>query len=312
MKPEVLKDGDKIAIIAPASAIKKESIQTAEKAVQSLGLEPVFYPSCYMREGHLAGPDEQRAKDVNDAFENSLIKGVFCIRGGYGTPRILNMIDYDIVKNNPKIFLGYSDITGLHITFNNLCDMPTLHGPMPASENPYHTSDEYTLESLKKNLFTKEPLGNYVPPEGESLETLSGGECTGKIIGGNLSLLTAGLGSPYQINTKNKIIFIEEVNELNYIIDRMLVSLDLNDKFKDCAGVILGTWKNCRPDKGAQNKVDSSLDKIFSDILGKYNKPIVNNFRAGHIYPQFTIPFGTKVYLNADKKEVVFLESISS
>lgn len=311
MKPKALKSGDKIAIIAPASAIKKENIKTAEIAVKSLDLEPIFYPSCHMREGHLAGPDMQRSKDVNDAFKDDTIKGIFCIRGGYGTPRILNMIDYDYIKNNPKIFLGYSDITSLHLAFNNLCEMPTLHGPMPSSESPYHNTDSYTLNSLKKNLFSNEPLGRYIPPEEEELEIISGGECTGEIIGGNLSLLTVGLGTKYQINTKGKIIFIEEVNELNYIIDRMLTSLDLNNKFKECSGVILGTWKNCKADKGAHNKKDSSLYKIFSDILGKYDIPIVNNFRAGHIYPQFTIPLGAKVYLNADKKEILFLESIN-
>jgi len=311
MKPKSLIKGDTIAVIAPASAVKKESIKTAEEAVKSLDLKPIFHPSCFMREGHLAGPDEQRAKDINDAFKNKDIKGIFCVRGGYGTPRILDKIDYNYIKENPKLFLGYSDITGLHLAFNNLCNMPTLHGPMPSSESPYNKTDSYTLTSLKRNLFTNEPLGKYFSPKGEELETVASGESTGEIIGGNLSLLTVGLGTRYQIETKGKIIFIEEVNELNYIIDRMLTSLDLNNKFKDCAGVILGTWKNCKADKGAQDKKDSSLSKIFADIIGKHNIPIVNNFRAGHIYPQFTIPFGTKVHLNADKREIVFLESVN-
>jgi len=147
MKPKSLIKGDTIAVIAPASAVKKESIKTAEEAVKSLDLKPIFYPSCFMREGHLAGPDEQRAKDINDAFKNKDIKGIFCVRGGYGTPRILDKIDYNYIKENPKLFLGYSDITGLHLAFNNLCNMPTLHGPMPSSESPYNKTDSYTLTS---------------------------------------------------------------------------------------------------------------------------------------------------------------------
>ncbi len=309
IKPKSLKEGDNVGIIAPSSAIKKENIEIVEKSVKSLNLNPIFYPSCSMREGHLAGPDSQRAKDINDAFKNKNIDGIFCIRGGYGTPRILNMIDYDTVKNNPKIFLGYSDITGLHLSFNSLCRMTTVHGPMPSSDSPYYNTDEYTMSSLNKTLFTNEPLGKYKSPEGEELEIIKSGKCTGEIIGGNLSLLTAALGTKYEINTEGKVLFIEEVGELNYIIDRMLMSLDLNEKFKDCAGIILGTWNKCKPDYGYENKIDSPLSKIFDDILGKYNIPIINNFRAGHVSPQFTIPFGTKVSIDTDNKEVVFLES---
>lgn len=309
IKPKALKEGDNVGIIAPSSAIKKENIEIVEKSVKSLNLNPVFYPSCTMREGHLAGPDSQRSKDVNDAFRDPSIDGIFCIRGGYGTPRILNMIDYEVVKNNPKIFLGYSDITGLHLAFNSICRMTTLHGPMPSSDYPYYEADDYTLDSLKRALFTNEPLGRYTPPEGEELEVVNSGKCQGEIIGGNLSLLTAALGTKYEIDTKGKILFIEEVGELHYIIDRMLMSLDLNNKFKDCAGIILGTWNKCKPDHGYEDKIDSPLSKIFDDILGKYDIPIINNFRAGHITPQYTIPFGTQASMDTDKKEVVFLES---
>lgn len=309
IKPHALKDGDTVAVVAPSSPIKPENLEVTRSVLESLGLKPKFYPSCHLRHGHLAGPDVDRATDVNAAFADPEAKAVFCLRGGYGTPRLLEKIDYDLIRNNPKIFLGYSDITGLHVALNRQCGLITFHGPTAYSEDIFNHPGEYTQTHLKQALFNPEPLGRYAAPEGESLETLIGGVCEGEVVGGNLSLLTSALGSPYEIDTRGKILFIEEVSEFNYVIDRMLMSLDLSGKFRDCAGVLLGTWQGCTAEQGYQDKVDGSLASIFEEILYKHNKPIVNNFRAGHVSPQFTIPMGTRIRLDADKKEVTFLES---
>ena len=306
IKPHPLKKGDKVGIIAPSSAILQENIPKVKKYITDLGLDPVFFPSCFERHGHLSGNDEIRANDVNEAFRNPNIKGIICLRGGYGTPRLLNMLDYETIKKNPKIFLGYSDITGIHIVLNTICEMITYHGPTAYAEPLFDGKDPYTSSVIEHILFSDDPLGKYIPPDGEEIELINEGKCSGEIIGGNLSLMTAALGSEYEIDTKGKIIFIEEVNELHYIIDRMLTSLDLAGKFKDCNGIILGTWNGCKAENGMQGKVDLPLDSIFREILGKYNKVIVNNFRAGHVYPQFTIPLGTMVEIDTKGKSIIF------
>jgi|LGOV01.1.fsa_nt_gb muramoyltetrapeptide carboxypeptidase len=307
MKPKVLKKGDKVAIISPASPTTKEKVEKASSAVEKIGLTPIVYPSCLSNHGHLSGTDNIRAKDINDAFENKEISGIICLKGGYGTPRLLNLIDYEIIKKNPKYFIGYSDITGLHIALNKMCNLVTYHGPMAAAGWINHL-DDYTLKYLEKSLFSKESLGIIENPEGEKIETLYSGICEGEIIGGNLSLLVSTLGSPYEIDTKGKILFIEEVSEHNYKIDRMLMSLDLANKFSDCKGIILGTFSKCEPDTKADNFKDLDLMTVFNEIIGKYKKPTVYNFRAGHNYPQPTFPFGVKVKLNADDATIEFLE----
>lgn len=305
-KPKVLRKGDTVAIIAPSSFVNRSNIEKIEKFIIDIGLKPVFLPSCYERHGHFAGMDKLRAKDVNDAFKSKLFSGIICIRGGYGSPRILKMLDYKMIKENPKFFLGYSDITGIHTVLNNMCNMVTYHGPMAYTEELFDLKDDYTLNCLKRVIYDESPLGRYESPGGENLEVVCEGKASGIITGGNLSLLVSTLGSMYEIDTRGKILFIEDVGELNYSIDRMLTSLDLAGKFKDCKGVILGTWKGCRPGEFNDGSKDLSLGVIFEEILGKYDMPVFNNFRAGHVYPQYTIPLGSVVDIDTESTSIVF------
>lgn len=309
-KPNALKKGDKVAVVAPSSPVplkERYKIEKSEESIRNLGLDPVMYPSCYAMHGFLSGKDELRAQDINNAFSNDDIKGIICLRGGYGTPRILPLLNYDVIKKNPKVFLGYSDITGLHMVLNKLCRMVTYHGPTGTSVSILEDKkNSYTMNILEKCLFTSESLGKIDNPDGEEILVVNGGKAEGEIIGGNLSLLVSTLGSPYEIDTKGKILFIEEVGEPNYKTDRMLSSLALAGKFKDCNGIILGTWSRCGPEDNRQESLD--LEIIFDEIIKPFNKPMINNFRSGHVNPQITIPFGTKVRLDADKKEVTFLE----
>jgi len=315
IKPKALQKGDCVAIIAPSSATDLKSVKNAEIMIRAMGLEPVMYPTCFTRYGHLSATDEERAKDINDAFLDKRINGIICLRGGYGTPRILEMLDYEMIKSNPKVFVGYSDITGLHMAFNKICRMVTYHGPMATSgfgkvENEHVEFEEYTYASIRRNIFTNEPVGLFNNPQNEELYTIVGGKAKGEIIGGNLSLLISTLGSPYELDAKGKILFIEDVDEPVYRIDRMLTSLALAGKFNDCAGIVLGTWVNCeREKKSYEDGLDLPLEEVFNNTLVKYNKPIISNFRAGHNYPQPTIAFGTFVEMDADKKEIIFTES---
>ena len=306
IKPKCLKPGDRIALIAPASPVTEEKLELAISSTKFLGLIPVLYPSATMVHGYLSGPDDIRAADINDAFSNPDINGIFCLRGGYGVTRILNKIDYKMIAKNPKIFIGYSDITGLHIALNQKCRLMTLHSTMPSSG--WENLDPVTLECLSGNLLSSNPMGSVPEIEGEIIESINPGIVEGKIVGGNLSLLTATLGTPFEVDTKNKILFIEEVEELNYKIDRGLTSLALAGKFNDCSGIILGTWADCGdPDLSLDKNL--TLNQIFEEVVKPFGKPTINNFRAGHIYPQITIPMGVKTKLDATNGTVEFLES---
>jgi Uncharacterized proteins, homologs of microcin C7 resistance protein MccF len=301
-----LKPGDRVALIAPSSPVDEEKLETAVDSVKFLGLIPVLFPSARMAHGYLSGPDEIRAADVNNAFGDPDIDGIFCLRGGYGVTRILNSIDYKMIAKNPKLFMGYSDITGLHVALNQLCSLITLHSPMPS--HAFSSLDPITLQSLTDNIFSTVPTGTVPEIPNEPIETIVPGAAVGPIIGGNLSLLVAALGSPYEVDTKNKILFIEEVEEKNYRVDRGLTSLALAGKFSDCKGIILGTWADVGDPELAPEK-NLTLSQIFEEVVKPFGKPTINNFRAGHIYPQITIPLGAKTSLDATNKQVAFLEA---
>jgi len=263
-KPKCLKPGDHIALVAPSSPVSEEKLAMSLNSIIFLGLTPVLYPSCTMKHGYLSGSDAARAADLNAAFSNPGIDGIFCLRGGYGVTRILNLIDYDNIMKNPKLLLGYSDITGLHLSLNQICSLATLHSPMPT--RGWDTLDPVSLKSLTDQIFFSKPAGPAPNIEGESIEIINPGTAEGRIIGGNLSLLTATLGTPYEVDTRNKILFIEDVEEKNYRIDRGLTSLALAGKFSDCAGIILGTWAECGdPDLSSDDNL--TLREIFDEVV---------------------------------------------
>ena len=293
--PEPLKAGDKVAITAPSSPVPEAKMEMSVESIKFLGLEPVIMPSCHMGHGYLAGPDAQRAKDINDAFRDETIKGIFCLRGGYGTTRILPMLDFEMIKNNPKVFIGYSDITSLHYNINQKCNLVTFHGPMPTTD--YRVHEGFTNDSLRNCLFTPENLKTITNPEEEPIKILNEGFAKGPLVGGNLSLMTGTLGSPYEVDTKGKILFIEDVDEDLYRLDKMLTALSLAGKFRDCEGIILGTFERCEPEEHPS----LTLEEIFDEVVLPWNKPTILNLRAGHIYPQSTLPMGTEVSFEANE-----------
>ncbi len=314
-KPELLKNGDKVAVVAPSSAADLQSVEKGEQKLKAMGLNPVMLPTCYTNYGHLSAPDYDRAKDINDAFRDESIKGIICLRGGYGTPRILNMLDYEMIAKNPKVFMGFSDITALHMAFNQICSMITFHGPMATSnfakfKNEGIIFDTYTYNSLYKNIFTNEPLGEHINPKDEPLSVFCNGTAEGRLIGGNLTLLVSTLGSPYELDARNKIIFIEEVNEPIYKIDRMLTTLALAGKFEQCAGVVFGTFTGCqREEKAYEGGLDLTLEEVINNTVVSFKKPVIGNLKAGHSFPQPTLPLGTYVKIDADNNKIFFTES---
>lgn len=308
-RPNPLIRGDKVAILAPSSPVPAKVLTRSIESIKFLGLEPVIYPSCMLSHGYLSGTDEERALDINTAFADPTIKGIFCLRGGYGATRILTMLNYPMITKNPKLFAGYSDITALHLAFNKLCGFITFHSPMP--NTGYAKMDEFSLNSLRENLFSNKPLGLAKNPMDEILETIWGGKTEGMITGGNLSLLQSTLGSPFEMDSNEKIIFIEDVGERPYRLDKALTALALAGKFKDCAGIILGTFAECEePTQNAESTdiaaASLSLEEIFTEVIKPFHKPTLLNFRAGHIYPQSTIPMGAYVKLDADQRTIEF------
>lgn len=296
IRPKPLFPGARVALVAPASAVPDEKLQPALDYVISLGLEPVIYPSCYFknRDGYLAACDDQRAKDLNDAFEDSTIDGIWCIRGGYGGHRILPLLDTDIICKNVKWFGGYSDVTALHTYFNQVCGFETYHCTMPSTEpNP----DVFTLKYLKDALFGKLG-GTFSDPEGQSTKTLVCGCASGVLCGGNLSLLAASLGTPWEIDTKDKILFLEDIGEKTYRVDGMLTQLRNAGKFRDCAGIILGAWTDCPPEYPEKTLL---LPEIFEQLIVPAGKPAIMNVACGHVLPTLSLPLGRNCILDADK-----------
>lgn len=304
IKPHSLKKGDTIALVAPSSPTDLSLINKSINAVENLGLNVVVGTSCFSKHGFLSGTDNVRANDINSMFENKDIKGIFCLRGGYGSARILDLIDYEMIKNNPKIFVGYSDITALHIALNQNSKLITYHGPMISTEL-INEIDTYTSSYYNRNIFSSDILGIINNPVGININTLYEGVAEGNLIGGNLSVICSSIGTKYEIDTKNKILFLEDVDESPYRIDRMLLQLNQAGKLKDASGILLGAFTNCTTDNPEKSL---SLIEIFNEIVLPNKKPTLYNLSCGHCLPTLTLPLGAKAYLNANLKQFKVLE----
>lgn len=300
IRPKHLNKGDKIGLIGASSPTPKDRIKPSIKAMEAMGFEVVLGESCTGYHGFLSGSDELRANDINKMFEDKSIKGIFAIRGGYGAARILDKLDYNMIKKNPKVFAGYSDVTVLHNVFNEKCKLITFHTPMPSTEL-YKGVDDYTLDYFKKNIFSEEPLGILRNPKGQDIKTLVSGNAEGILVGGNLSLVVSSLGTQYEVDTKGKILFLEDVDECPYKIDRMLLQLKQSGKFNDANGIILGAWTDCEAKEG-----DNSLTlmEVFEELVKPENKPTIYNLACGHCMPTMSLPLGANVKLNGDRREV--------
>ena len=303
IRPKPLKKGDKIGLIGTSGPTAKGRIEPSIKAMEELGFEVILGESVREQHGFLSGNDEIRAKDINNMFEDKSIKGIFAIRGGYGAARLLDMLDYDMIMKNPKVFAGYSDVTALHNVFNEKCNLITFHTPMASTEF-YKGVDDYTMNYFKKNIFSEEPLGILKNPVGQEIKTLVSGEAKGKLVGGNLSLIASSMGTAYELDTKGKILFLEEIDESPYRIDRMLLQLKQCGKFKDASGIIFGALTNCES-KEEENSL--SLIEIFEELIKPENKPTLYNLICGHCMPTMSIPLGAEIKINTENNEILVL-----
>lgn len=306
IRPEPLKKGDKIGLIGTCSPPRIERIEPAVNWIKSLGIDVVIGKSVYENHGYLCGEDKVRADDLNNMFSDKDIKAIFIVRGGYGCSRILDLVDYDNIRKNPKIFAGYSDVTALHIAINQKCKMTTFHTPMACTEF-YKNIDDYTLKSFIECIFRSSKTEKiYNPKEQGGFISLVKGNACGEIVGGNLSIVASLMGTPYEIDTKGKILFLEDIDEAPYKIDRMLMQLKLGNKFKDANGIILGAWKGC---ESIDLSRSLALKDVFEEIIAPENKPTILNVCCGHVLPTMSIPLGDKFYINSDTLEIIHLKS---
>lgn len=300
-KPFSLKLGDTIGIAASASPIGASPFDKNEffKGVENLkemGFQVFYRDDIFNRERYLAGSDKRRAEELEELIENPRIKAVLFARGGYGMMRILPWLHKKTFKSQPKIVLGYSDITTFLNYLHQQYGWVTFYGPVVAKDLSSNF-DEQTKKYLFEALTLSEPLGPF--HFSETLK-LQGGKCEGVLVGGCLSLVVSSLSTPFEINTDDKILFLEDINEKPYAVDRMLTQLLLASKFKKVKGILLGSFSN----GGEPLHFQEAVGDVLQDFVG----PILFNFPAGHSPTKVTLPLGIKARLDADKRELVYLE----
>jgi muramoyltetrapeptide carboxypeptidase len=313
LKPARLRPGDTIGLITPATHVADPAdLLLAERTVQHFGLTPKMGAHVRKRLGYLGGTVEDRLADLHAMFADPGVQGIFCIRGGYGTPQLLDGIDYDLIGRNPKVLLGYSDITALHLAIHKRTGLITFHGPVTLSR-----FSDYTQKHLRAALFEAKPAGVLAnPPETNTLRpahlarTVRGGRAKGRLIGGNLSLIAATMGTPFEIDTRDKIFFIEDVGEEPYSLDRMLTQLRLAGKLQAAAAVVFGECNSCSP-RDYRPAFDSTLSvgEVVDSILGQLNVPVLAGLTIGHTADQLTLPVGVMAELDADRGEIKVMES---
>lgn len=302
VSPPYLQKGDTIAIVAPAGILKNRqaTIVKAKKLAESWGLHVSIGNNIYNNNYHFAGTDNERAKDFQTALDDPSIKAIWAARGGYGSVRILDVLDFSKFKQNPKWIIGYSDITAFHNHIHNM-GITTLHAMMPTSLEQNPAEIIKTISSFKEALFGKEI--SYSIPISKYNRTHSLTAIKGQLIGGNLAIQTSMLGSKSAVNTDNKILFIEEIGEYKYAIDRMLQSLKRAGYFKKLNAVIVGDMslikKNSTP-------WGSSIEQLILDAIPN-NIPVIFDFPAGHEADNRALIFGRKVKIQEGIEDVNLL-----
>lgn len=312
VKPKKLTRGDLIGVISPAST-PDESARTEQgvRYLEKLGYRVKVGRNVGKTHGYLAGEDDERLDDLHTMFKDKNVKAVFCLRGGYGAFRLLDKIDYKIVKQNPKIFVGYSEITSLQNAIFHKTGLVTFAGPMVAVDF-WNDVSPYTTERFWSIVTSNKKQGRIQLPDDytNGLPNLHKGIASGRIIGGNLAVFNALLGTDYFPSMKDKILMIEDINEKPYKIDRLLNQLKLAKVFKQVKGIILGRFVECY--ESDPNTKTLSLGEVIEHYIGSLKLPIVYTFPHGHIKELVTIPFGISVKLNATKGFVEFTEGAVS
>ena len=307
-KPPRLRIGDTVAVVAPASAVgSDDGPGRAEHWIRGMGLVPKFGPNADARHGYLAGTDEQRAADLNAAYADPEVRGVFAVRGGWGGARILPLLDWDTIRSHPKLLIGFSDITALHLAFAKHAGFATIHGG-----NATSSWRKASWESLWRLAFAGDmPVlgGADIEAEvGRPGRTITGGVARGRLLGGNLTILSTMMGTGWLPDLTGSVLFLEDVNEAEYRVDRMFQQLKLAGVLGGLAGIIFGQCTQCTTT--APDYTGFTLDELIDHYCAPLGVPAIIGFNTGHIANQLSLPSGARVELDGDARTVRVLEAV--
>lgn len=307
IKPKRLRTGDTIGIVTPASPIEAPRIRRGAERLRSWGYKVKIHPTVYKRRGYLAGHDCMRAEALNEIFADKEVDAVFCGRGGYGSVRILPHLDYANIRSNPKILLGYSDITALHLSILKKCKLVTFLGPMVQTELSKRMP-AYNRDSLFRVLNHKHSEIQLKNPKSMgSWKVLREGVARGQLVGGNLTLIAMLVGTPYMPDLEGKILLLEDISEEPSSIDGLLYQLKLAGLLDRLAGLVMAEFTDCKPSKS--DRPSLSLVQIFRDVLEGTDYPVLSNFANGHGRFTCTLPLGVRAGIDTERREFVLLES---
>ena len=300
LKPQRLAAGDRVGLVLAASMeIEPSRLGLARDQLAAAGFDPVVADNAGARRGYFAGTDRERAAGVHRMFADPEVRAVFCYSGGWGSPRILPHLDYDLIRRHPKVLVGYSDNTALINAVHAETGLVTFHGPNAAGH-----LEPWTLDHLRRVLMRAEPIGVLANPPKRDDElvsrfyrtvTLRGGRARGRLVGGNLSLISALMGTPWEIDAEGAILLLEDIHEEPYRVDRMLTQLAQSGKLGAAAGVVFGFCTDC-PVRGPS----LGLEEILADHLGPLGVPAVSGLAFGHVEKKLTLPIGLDATLDAD------------
>ncbi len=302
-RPACLHPGATVALIAPAGPLSEERLQKALSNVAELGYRTWEGAALRRRTGYLAGEDAERLQDLHWAFSDPEVDAIWCARGGYGATRLLPQVDFRLIARNPKPFIGYSDITALHLAIGQRTGLITFHAPGASAELPPDTLQHLQAVLTEPQVpytLSASPLATDPAPM-----TIRPGKASGPLVGGNLTLLAALVGTPFQPSFRGKIVFIEDVGEQPYRIDRMLTQLLQTTDLSKAAGITLGTFIDCAPKNG---DFSLSLAETLRLCLGNLDMPIAYGLPFGHMNSQATLPYGVRAELDADAIALTLLE----
>jgi muramoyltetrapeptide carboxypeptidase len=309
-RPRMLRPGSRIGLVAPsAPLLERDDLTRAEELCRALGYEPVLGRHAYGRYGYLAGTDDARLEDLNESLRDRSLDAVWCIRGGFGMTRILDRVDFAAVQRHPKVIIGFSDITALLNAITEETGVVTFHGPMARAPMPpfsrWHFDRVLTAVSAAGQLGRLAPPADVLVPRDNRIVSLRGGRAEGRLVGGNLSLLQCLIGTRWMPDLKGALLFLEDVGEDLYSVDRMLAHLRVVGALDTLAGVAIGRFTELKRETS-----DGALgfDEVLTTYLAPLKIPVAYGFPSGHIDDQWTVPIGIRARLDADTGELEILE----
>ncbi|MDD3920832.1 MAG: LD-carboxypeptidase [Eubacteriales bacterium] len=315
IKPKHLSPGDTIGVISPSSGPwQRSEIWRGIDTLKAWGFNVKVGKNAYKNYYYLAGDDQSRAEDLNAMFQDDEVDAVFCSQGGYGAGRILHLVDYEAIRKHPKIFLGYSDITALHLAIMKKCDLVTFHGPTVTGMYG-ETLTQYRKSQLFKAVMSNAPVGNIELADKKNgyVLKITPGKVKAPIVGGNLTLICSSMGTPYEIDTKGKILFFEDLDTEPWIMDHMLTHLLNAGKLQEAVGIVAGKCSNCEPNKyDAGFHSQWSLEDLLFDRLQPLGIPTICGLPMGHTRNLATLPLGMMANLDANAGKLTIVETATA